>query len=68
MRNARPSAETTPPPLQSQQQSSSQGSGTIYMGNDNIMVQNIKNFDDVSFVEKSAHKHKIIRARVNKDN
>jgi hypothetical protein len=72
MRNARPSTETTPPPLQSQQSSHqvSQGSGTIYtMGND-IMVQNMKNFEDVSFVEKSAHKHKIIKERmnINKDN
>jgi hypothetical protein len=70
MRNARPSTETTPPPLLSQQSShqASQGSGTIYaMGND-IMVQNMKNFEDVSFVEKSAHKHKIIKGRMNKDN
>lgn len=77
MRNTRPSAETTPPPLQQQQPSNTQtpqqtqGSGTInFMGND-IMVQTIKNFDEVSFVEKSqtAHKHKILKARFNsKDN
>lgn len=70
---SRPSAETTPPPLQQQatntQQSSQQTQGgTInYMGND-IMVQTIKNFDEVSFVEK-AHKHKMLKTRFNsKDN
>lgn len=84
LRNTRPSTEntTTPPPpihqqQQQQQQSSNtqgpqqtQGSGTInYMGND-IMVQTTlsKNFDEVSFVEKSAHKHKIIKSRFSKDN
>lgn len=77
-RNTRPSTEnTTPPPSIHQQQSSNiqgpqqtQGSGTInYMGND-IMVQTTlsKNFDEVSFVEKSAHKHKIIKSRFSKDN
>lgn len=65
----RPSTETTPPPLQQQQQQTSQqGSGTMnYMGND-IMFQTTKNFDEVSFVEKS-HKHKILKSRYNsKDN
>jgi hypothetical protein len=62
MRNTRPSAETTPP----LQQQSSQGSGNIFMGD--IMVQPSKNFEDVSFVEKSAHKHKLMKARLSKDN
>lgn len=76
--NARTSTETTTPPPIHQQQSSNtqgpqqtQGSGTInYMGNNDIMVQTTlsKNFDEVSFVEKSAHKHKIIKSRFSKDN
>lgn len=70
LRNTRPSSETTPPPLQQQSshQPASQGSGTIYMNND-IMGQTIKNFEDVSFVDQSAHmKHKMMKARMNKDN
>jgi hypothetical protein len=73
----RPSTETTPPPLQQQttnaqqtNQQQTQGSGTINfnMGNDITMVQTIKNFDEVSFVEKS-HKHKILKTRYSsKDN
>lgn len=69
--------ETTPPPLQQQatnaqqtSQQQTQGSGTINfnMGNDITMVQTIKNFDEVSFVEKS-HKHKILKTRYSsKDN
>lgn len=75
MRTTRP--ETTPPPLQQQatnaqqtSQQQTQGSGTINfnMGNDITMVQTIKNFDEVSFVEKS-HKHKILKTRYSsKDN
>ena len=71
LRNVRPSAETTPPPLLSQQSAhhlSGQGSGTIFMGNDNIMAQNIKSFEEVSFVEKSPHNHKMMKTRLNKDN
>jgi hypothetical protein len=74
MRNTRPSTETTPPPPIQQLSSNTQGpqqtqgSGTLnYMGND-IMVQTTKNFDEVSFVEKSAHKHRIIKSRFSKDN
>lgn len=75
MRNTRPSTETTPPPIQSSNtqggQQQTQGSGTInYMGND-IVVQTItKNFDEVSFVEKSAHRHNIIKSSrfIAKDN
>lgn len=70
LRNTRPSSETTPPPLQQQQshQPASQGNVPIYMSND-IMVQTIKNFEDVSFVDQSAHmKHKMMKARMNKDN
>ena len=73
----RPTTETTPPPLQQQttnaqqiSQQQTQGSGTINfnMGNDITMVQTIKNFDEVSFVEKS-HKHKILKTRYSsKDN
>jgi hypothetical protein len=70
-RNARPSNESTPPPpqQQQQQQQASQGSGTMYIAND-IMVQNIKNFEEVSFVEKSeqAHKQRMMRVRLTKDN
>lgn len=36
--------------------------------NNDIMIHTIKSFDDVSFVEKSAHKHKMMKARLNKDN
>lgn len=79
MRSTRPTNESTPPPLnvnpsssltslnQQQHQQSQQGGGTIsFMGND-IMVQTIKNFDDVSFVEH-AQKHKMMKARLSKDN
>jgi hypothetical protein len=40
------------------------------MGNDQIMNQTTKNFEEVSFVEKaSAHKHKILKPRfASKDN
>ena len=60
-RNARPSAETTPPPPQQQS-----GSGTMYnIANDIHMVQNIKNFEDVSFVEKPEQR---MMRRLTKDN
>lgn len=65
LRNSRPSTETTPPPLLTQQSAhQQQGSGTIYMGNDHIMVQTIKSLEDVSFVEK----HKMMQTRLSKDN
>lgn len=70
LRNNRPPSETTPPPLQQQpsHQPASQGTATIYMNND-IMGQTIKNFEEVSFVDQSAHmKHKMMKARMNKDN
>lgn len=66
IRNARTSTESTPPPPLQLHQQLSQGSG-IFMGND-IMVQTIKNLEDVSLVEKSARRHHLMRARLNKDN
>ncbi|KAG5674982.1 hypothetical protein PVAND_004924 [Polypedilum vanderplanki] len=44
----RPSTETTPPPLQPSN-AQTQGSGTInYMGNNDIMVQTLKSFEDLN--------------------